>query len=86
MEITDPKEIWAVAEHRWNKAYFTKPRAYKLAAIGIAWLLAIFITDAIVDHWAFVVFALPIVYLAFWMRGRNKDITALAEQMRRGKL
>lgn len=86
MFITDPEEMRAVAQHRWNKQYFTKSKKRSWMAIIVVWLVITMILLSI-NITVFVGLALfAIGYLIAWRWKRktyDKAIDSMVEQYKR---
>lgn len=84
MEITEYRDLKAVAESRWNRSYFTMRRQIKIAVILVVWMAIVFAIDEIFGGWSVAALLLPAMLGIPLSKKREKQIRRMVNSYQQG--
>ena len=84
MEIIGRGELQAVAEYRWNKAYFTKSRQWWWLIFFFLWISATFAIDVTLGDVSFIILFAGPAYVVYFLMRRHKEIMRMTDIYEKG--
>lgn len=83
MYVTDPEDLKAIAEHRWDKQHLTTSRRWRIAIGCVCWVVIMVVLSS---HDSFAFGALALLAVGYligwrWYKRRNAEIDIILERL-----